>query len=275
MKPTFLIIVLLFLVLSAQSQEILIHKTDGNIVTIGLIDIDSITFSINTDTIMNIPCPGTPTVTDDEGNVYNTVLIGSQCWMAENLNIGTTIYSTTGGKLQTDNSIIEKYCYNNILSNCLIYGGLYEWDEMMQYNPSDNQLIGTTQGICPEGWHLPTDEEWKSLERYLGMSHFEASNTGYRGTTEGGKLKESGHTHWSPPNEGATNESGFTSLPGGYRDYVDGSFGQMNTSARFWTATEYNDTEGWRRAMTHDHSSVWRAEHNKNYGRSVRCVKDL
>ena len=105
-----------------------------------------------------------------DGKIYGTVQIGSQCWMSENLNIGTRINS---GVIMTDNDTIEKYCYDNLEANCDTSGGLYRWDEMMQYVTTDS-----TQGICPKGWHLPGDEEWKTLEMYLGMSQSQADLTG-------------------------------------------------------------------------------------------------
>ncbi len=127
--------------------------------------------------------------------------------MAENLNVGSMI---NGSSNQTNNGIIEKYCYDDNTSNCDTYGGLYQWEEMMQYVTTPG-----AQGICPDGWHLPTDEEFKTMEMALGMSQGEADDTGWRGTDEGGKMKESGTTHWYSPNMGATNSSGFTALPGG------------------------------------------------------------
>ena len=99
-------------------------------------------------------------ITDDEGNPYNTVVIGDQCWMLENLNTGDRI---DGANNQTDNNNIEKYCYADLESNCDIYGGLYQWDEMMNYTTQEG-----TQGICPYGWHIPTRAEWTALTDSLG-----------------------------------------------------------------------------------------------------------
>ena len=143
--------------------------------------------------------------------------------MAENLNIGTKINSTTGGQLQTDNGIIEKYCYDNDESQCDIYGGLYEWNEAMQYVTTEGG-----QGICPDGWHIPTDGEWTTLVEYLGGNNW-----------AGGKIKskgaiEAGTGLWKYPNAGATNESGFTGLPGGDRNYSSGSFDTLGYTGRFW-----------------------------------------
>ncbi|MBI4646886.1 MAG: PKD domain-containing protein [Bacteroidia bacterium] len=223
---------------------------------------------------MGSPCPGTPTVTDTDGNIYNTVQIGSQCWLAENLKVGTMINSSGGGQLQTDNGIIEKYCYNNASANCSTYGGLYEWNEMMQYSPSDNGAVGTTQGICPSGWHIPTDAEWKTLEMELGMSQTNADATGWRGTDEGGKLKEAGTAHWTSPNTGATDESGFTALPGGGRGYSNGDFYQMLSNGIWWSATESNSSNAWHMGLYYNYATVERYYYRKEYGYSVRCVKN-
>jgi uncharacterized protein (TIGR02145 family) len=111
---------------------------------------------------------------DDQS--YWTVKIGNQCWFAENLNVGTMIDSLSE---QKNNAILEKYCYRNFESNCNLYGGLYQWDEMMQYT-----TIESSRGLCPVGWHVPSDTEWKILEMQLGMSETEANKTGWRGTTE-------------------------------------------------------------------------------------------
>ncbi len=125
-----------------------------------------------------------------DGQSYNTVQIGEQCWMAENMNVGLE-------GTQTNNGIIEKSCYNNDPANCEIYGGLYSWYEMMQYNPEPG-----SQGICPDGWHIPQCSDWGILFNHLGDS-------------AGGKMKETGTIHWASPNICATNVSGFTALPGG------------------------------------------------------------
>lgn len=105
------------------------------------------------------PCPGTPTVTDVDGNEYNTVLIGNQCWMKETLKKGTMINSEDE---MEDNSIIEKYCYDNNPINCETNGALYQWNEIMQYSATEG-----TQGICPSGWHIPSIDEWEDLRNYI------------------------------------------------------------------------------------------------------------
>ncbi len=205
---------------------------------------------------------GTSILMDSEGNTYNTVKIGSQCWMAENMNIGTEVnYST----YQTNNSIIEKYCYSGMTSNCNTYGGLYHWDEMMQYVSTEG-----SQGICPDAWHIPTDTEWKTLEMYLGMTQTEANNSGFRGTDEGGKLKEINYTHWQSPNTEATNSSNFIGLPGGH--FYPNTFVSITFQANFWTSSSLSG-KWWFRRLQYDNGQVFRGVFDEE-ALSVRCIKD-
>ena len=194
------------------------------------------------------------TDTRDE-QVYSTVKIGNQCWMAENLNIGTRI---DGSPDQANNGVIEKYCYNNIESNCNLYGGLYLWNEMMQYT-----TIPGMQGICPPtgGWHLPTDLEWTALTTYLGGE-----------SVAGGKMKETGLNHWTSPNYGATNSSGFTTLPSGYRTN-SGSFVVLGSYANFWSSSR-TPSAHWMRYLSFDQASVYRGVWSDETGFAVRCLKD-
>jgi uncharacterized protein (TIGR02145 family) len=206
-------------------------------------------------------------ITDIDGNTYNTVWIGGQNWMAENLK--TTKYSDgTDIPNVTDNTEWENlsngaYAWydNDKATYGDTYGALYNWYAV------------ETDKLCPAGWHVPTDEEWKKLEMYLGMSQAEADDTGWRGTDEGSKLKESGTTHWSDPNEGATNESGFTALPGGHRGN-DGGFSNVGDYGFWWSATEYGTDGAWHRGMCCDSSGVGRGGGNKEFGFSVRCLWD-
>ena len=193
---------------------------------------------------------------------YGTVLIDTQCWMVENLNIGIKINSTTGGQEQTDNGEIEKYCYSNDISQCDIYGGLYEWGEAMQYVTTPG-----TQGICPDGWHIPTDAEWTTLTDYLGGLD-----------VAGGKMKSIGIIQestglWYDPNLGATNESGFTGLPGGNR-IGNGSFTFRGSAGYLWTSTENSGTHAYYRRLYYENASVYRGYRPKTDGFSVRCVQD-
>jgi len=189
------------------------------------------------------------------GQNYNTVLIGTQCWFKENLNVGTMI---TGTSEQTDNGTIEKYCYNNEPANCDVYGGLYQWNEMMNYSTSPG-----VQGICPTGWHLPTDAEWTFLTTYLGGE-----------SVAGGKMKEVGTVHWNSPNTGATNSSGFTALPAGYR-LTYGSFDILGTYAYFWSSTEYYyGSNAWNWTLSNGYYGVSSSINDISSGFSIRCIRD-
>ena len=163
-----------------------------------------------------IPCPGTPTV-NYAGKIYNTVKIGEQCWLRENLDVGTMIQVT---EEMTDNGIIEKYCYDNDPNNCNTYGGLYQWNETMQYSTTPS-----TQGICPSGWHIPTLAEFQTL----------ASTVNF----DGNALKAIGQEF----DDGAgTNTSGFSALLAGcrYYDYYDNGnfhFFALGGVAFFWNST--------------------------------------
>ncbi len=187
------------------------------------------------------------------GKTYNTVIIGMQCWFKENLNIGLAIL---GSSNQTNNGIIEKYCYNDLENNCDIYGGLYQWDEAMQY-----VITQGAQGICPAGWHLPTDAEWTNLTDYLGGE-----------AVAGDKMKEAGAVHWAFPNN-ATNSSGFTALPGGTR-FTSGNFYDLRYDAYFWSSSQYASSNAWYRVLGYNSANVYRNDNDKPYGYSVRCLKD-
>jgi uncharacterized protein (TIGR02145 family) len=187
------------------------------------------------------------------GEIYTTVVIGTQCWMNENLNIGIAII---GANNQTDNGITEKYCYDNDPDNCLMFGGLYQWDEMMQYVTTSG-----TKGICPVGWHIPTDAEWDTLRAYLGGI-----------SVAGGAMKETGTYHWSEPNTGATNSSGFTSLPAGYR--VGSSFNQLTITAGFWSSDAYSSAAAYSWHHYFNTASMSKDYDTKSTGFSCRCIKN-
>jgi len=196
------------------------------------------------------------TITDvRDGKTYKTVKIGNQWWMAKNLNIGKHVQSINTGEFHFDmfdNDTIEKYCYDNNEAYCDTFGGLYEWHEMMQY---DN--IEGIQGICPNDWHIPTDEEWKILEMELGMSQEEANNTGFRGTDQGTQLKIGG-------------TSGFDVLLAGVRGSNSGNLLKIGSSGYFWSSTKLT---GGRR-LTLSSSQVNRDHYFTPNGFSVRCIKD-
>ena len=197
---------------------------------------------------------GDPLVDSRDGQSYSTVQIGNQCWMAENLNIGTRI---DGNSNQANNGTIEKYCYNNSEAHCDVYGGLYQWNEMMGYNTTPG-----VQGICPDGWHLPTDAQWTALTTYLGGE-----------SVAGAKMKEAGTSHWSSPNTGANNSSGFTALPGGFRDAGE-AFYYLSYYGLFWSSSEYDASNAWYRGLGYIYADVSRSYYYKSSGFSVRCLKE-
>lgn len=219
------------------------------------------------------------TVTDIDGNMYATIEIGAQVWMAENLKVthypdGTPITEISD---ETEWSALapdaQAYCwYNNQMEYADTSGALYSWSAAM-YGGLSSDTIGV-QGVCPDGWHLPSDAEWKELEMTLGMSETEADKHDWRGSDEGGQLKELGFSNWYMPNEGATNSSGFTAVPGGFRSAL-GLFYNIDTYAAFWTATEEPGVDdGWYRTINSDREDIYREHNDKQLGLSVRCVQD-
>jgi uncharacterized protein (TIGR02145 family) len=190
-----------------------------------------------------------------DGKNYSAVMIGTQCWMGANLDHGTRINDS---QAQTNNGIIEKYCYNDMDSMCAIYGALYQWNEMMQYDTAQE-----TQGICPTGWHLPTWSEWWTLIDSLGGVGL-----------AGGKLKETYYEHWQFPNSGATNESGFTALPGGYRFLMTG-FYYLGNTGKFWSSKQFTWSAAGSFSLSYDSDQIYPSTMiNKFMGFSVRCIKD-
>jgi len=216
-------------------------------------------------------------IEDYEKHTYRIVKIGNQWWMRENLrstkySSGNSILRITDGTTwQSLTKDAKVYCYynNDSSENSVPYGVLYTWAAAM-----NSSVAPGTQGVCPTGWHLPSDEEWKQLEMQLGMNTTEADNTGWRGTDEGGKLKETGTAHWNSPNEGATNESDFTALPGGYRSSNTGNFGTLNTHTYYWTSTSQGDYNAWYRDLSTNEAKVARSDRTRTFGYSVRCVKN-
>jgi uncharacterized protein (TIGR02145 family) len=215
------------------------------------------------------PCPGMPTITDIDGNVYNTVKIGDQCWMAENLNIGTRI---DGVNDQTNNGTIEKYCYNNAESNCDTYGGLYQWNEMMGYTTTAG-----VQGICPEGWHVPSDAEWTALTTYISSQpeYLCSSNTSYIAKALAATINwnSSSNTCAVGNNPSVNNSTDFTGLPGGSR-YADEGFYDIGTYGYFWSSTETSPANAWTRGLLYGSANLNRSNGTKGFGFGVRCLRD-
>ncbi len=214
------------------------------------------------------PCEGTPTVTY-AGKTYQTVRIGTQCWFRENLNVGNMI---TGAQNQNPtNGITEKYCYDDLEANCSVYGGLYQWNEMMTCMISPNP--SGKQGICPTGWHVATHEEWCTLATYLEASYNYCWEWGWRGINVGGKLKQGGTLLWNSPNTGATDDSHFTALPGGFRYWSAISEG-LGGAAYFWTSTGASETTAFYRLLENLTAQLYNSDNYKNRGLSVRCIRD-
>jgi len=202
-------------------------------------------------------------VRDIDGNCYNTVKIGGQTWMAENLKV--TRYRN-GDEIPTDHSNDDWRnlstgafsIYGDSETNTFTYGYLYNW-----YTVDDDR------NICPEGWHVPTDNNWSVLTDYLGGID-----------VAGGKMKstgtiDSGDGIWLAPNSYATDESGFTGLPGGYRIKYDGTYSNINKYGYFWSSTDFNNSSAWSRRLDYDISSIYRGYfYYKNDGLSIRCIKD-
>ncbi len=207
----------------------------------------------NGNSVRSFGC-GDPWVDVRDGRIYNTVSIGDQCWLKENLNIGKRVDNFT----QTDNGIIEKTCYDNDPVHCETYGGLYTWEEAMDY-----EVIGESRGICPAGWHIPSLEEWKKLDEFLGVDH--------SGTHM--KVPPSHVPAWD-----GDNSSGFTALPSG--EGYDRYFGRVGMWALYWSSTARGKDYAWFAQL----DNYWALDkytilylgnyYLKSNGFSVRCIKD-
>jgi uncharacterized protein (TIGR02145 family) len=218
-----------------------------------------------------VHCPGMPTITDIDGNVYNTVLIGAQCWMKENLRAtsysdGTAIYNVTGdGEWSSLTSGAYVWYGNNILWKDK-YGALYNW-----YAVDANSL-------CPSGWYVPTHNEWKALTDYIGGTGSPNGNE-LKSCREvnsplGGDCNTISHPRWEQDTTHyGSDDYGFSGLPGGSRNYT-GAFSFIGFLGRWWTSTEQSSTNAWIRYLSYSNGSVGVYYYDKHYGLSVRCIRD-
>jgi uncharacterized protein (TIGR02145 family) len=222
------------------------------------------------------PC-GAP-ISDIDGNIYNTVLIGAQCWTKENLRVrrynkGRSIpFDATGDAGGTSSTWSNLtigahtiYAHDSLAtpSNLTKYGYLYNWYAAKGISTTETILPNDTLRICPTGWHVPTDAEWTTLITELGGE-----------SVAGGKMKSIGTvSYWNSPNTEATNSSGFSALPGGYRG-LNGSFTSIGDDAFFWSATEAAIDYAWGRLLISSNGNVGRGNDKRSFGASVRCIKD-
>ena len=260
MKKIFILLVVTSSILACKKTTTTTPTSTTNSVTCG--DNPNIKFT----------CIGTPIgkfgdcITDVDGNVYKTVTIGTQTWMAENLKVskyndGTTIPKVTDS-IQWSKLNTGAYCYyNNDFSNNAKYGKLYNWYVI-------NLKTSGNKNICPIGWHIPSYTEWTTLTDYLGGT-----------AVAGGKMKEVGTSNWNTPNTKASNISLFTAIPGGVR-YENEQFIAIGDGGGWWTTEEYYSTynsyndSAWFMALPNDDGGVVYKFFNKSYGQSVRCIKN-
>ncbi len=197
------------------------------------------------------------TATNDSTPTQN-IIIGTQTWMKYNLNVGTMIANTV---VQTNNGVVEKYCYNNLESNCVAYGGIYQWNEAMKFGASESR-----PGICPNGFHIPTDSEFKTLEMYLGMSQAQADATTWRGTDQGTQLMT----------------GAFKAPLGGHMEPFPahaGVFWNIGTETGFWTSTQGTNPDppsfAWYRQLYQSNSTSYRnSDFKTDWGFQIRCLMD-
>ena len=230
----------------AQTDTMYIYQTGSPVYKRAVSTIDSVIFY-----------KAQGTVTDIEGNIYKTLMIGTQIWMVENLKVrhyrnGDPIPNVRDTTLWGSVTTGAYAWYNNDSAGYTSYGILYNW-----FAATDSRRI------APEGWHVPTDAEWTTLVIYLGGA-----------AISGGKMKETGTLHWNNPNTGATNESGFTAIPAGYRYTDNGSFRQVGSDSDWWSATAVDITYAWFRNIYFNAASSGRYYYNKQNGFSIRCVMD-
>jgi uncharacterized protein (TIGR02145 family) len=201
-----------------------------------------------------------------EGYDYSTVQIGEQCWFSENCRYLPEVSSPTSYSSTTAYYYVYEYIFTDVeeakaTANYETYGVLYNWPAVM------------TSGICPSGWHIPSDGEWQTMEISLGMSESEAADTEWRGTDEGYQMKST--SGWDNTPDGfsgnGSNSSGFNGLPGGYS--YSGGFYTSGDNGYWWSASE-SGSGSWRRSLDYDDVTVYRSSSYRGFGFSARCVRD-
>jgi uncharacterized protein (TIGR02145 family) len=280
---------------STYTPESADFRSSGNVLVSCMAELSGCSSSANLTVAVSLPTTQ-PRISFDcetdfadsrDGQVYPTVQIGTQCWMSKNMNVGEVIDGGVHTSHQTAG--IQKICYNNTASNCDIYGGLYNWAEAVNGENVASGVINSvtdnnkkcvldlkgnavTQGICPDGWHVPSDAEFQALEVHLGMSSSTANSTGWRGTDEGRELKSTDlWTAYSSSTSG-TNTSFWDGRPGGTRNNSGGTFYDVGTYGSWWSSSEYSSSNAWYRYLYYVEARVYRTNNNKSYGFSVRCL---
>ena len=211
-------------------------------------DTETKTDYITVDTVSTTNETGT-FIDNRDGKTYKWVKIGNQVWMAENLAFTDSGQQITDNTAWENNTSYNGWCYyDNNSSNGTIYGVLYQWE--------------VAKTACPNGWHLPTDDEWTTLINYLGGTDI-----------AGGKMKETGTTHWVSPNTGADNSSGFSALPSGLC-YSDGTFNHLYNASFYWSNTEIYSNNVYSYYLYYENTKATRYNYDKSYGFSVRCIRD-
>ncbi len=202
-----------------------------------------------------------------DGNVYRTVTIGNQIWMAENLRYLPSVVGSETGSFIKPHYYVYGYLGGisvtdaKATSNYTTYGVLYNWPAAMAGSASTTSNPSNVQGVCPKGWHLPSCTEWTQLTDYLGGE-----------SVAGNKLKEAGTNHWTSPNIGATNETGFTALPGGC--VSDSMFRYIDGMGYWWSATEEYNGHATSLGMYYGNGGAGKGSYPEMYGFSIRCLRD-
>ncbi|MBM3913174.1 MAG: hypothetical protein FJ351_01880 [Sphingomonadales bacterium] len=221
-------------------------------------------------TLLSFTC-GTSTVSDVDNNTYNTVQIGTQCWTQSNLKVskyrnGDNIPTVLSNSYWANTTFGAYAIYHNEPVNDGLYGKLY-----------NHYAVTDSRGLCPTGWHVPSDAEWNILVKYLDPNADTVCGNCWQSSTAGGALKSTAMQPtpggWNSPNLGATNSSGFTALPGGLR-FDNGVFNSMTNYGYWWSSSVSSGSNAWSRDLDYDNSSIGRYSNIQAYGFSVRCCRD-